>query len=210
MTLSGGSIRSRRSARPSRYMREWFAPQAARELLAFRELVDDYEHHDVLRVILARAARSARRTTHFDLDFPRAPQVEPYWCHKHKRECRPVESARAVSPPVHARHARADQGVREAARERRARRPSLHGDSRDARLRPLVRRHRHVAAVSGPDRLPRATPHAYELLGLDDLRDLELGAAAAGTSRAAIAAYCDGISTSSAARANRCGPARPC
>src|SRR5439155_6424945 len=75
------------------YVRRWFAPQAARELLAFRELVEEYEHADVLRVVLARAARSARRTTHFDLDFPRAPQLEPYWCHKHKRTCRPVETA---------------------------------------------------------------------------------------------------------------------
>ena len=69
---------------------ELFAPQAAAELLAFRELIPEYEHADVLRVVLARAARSARRTTHFDLDFPRAPQLDPYWCHKHKRECRPV------------------------------------------------------------------------------------------------------------------------
>ena len=35
--------------------------------------------------------------------------------------------------------------------------------------------------------------YAYELLGLDDRRELELGAAAAGTSRAALAAYSDGI-----------------
>src|SRR5262249_7485252 len=80
-------------AKPSRYVREWFAPQAARELMSFRELIDDYEHRDVLHVILARAARSARRTTHFDLDAPRTPQRVPYWCHKHKRECRPVERA---------------------------------------------------------------------------------------------------------------------
>src|ERR671922_2221373 len=79
--------------RPSVYLRRWYAPQAARELLAFRSLVDDYEHDDVLRVVLARAARSARRTTHFDLDFPREPQLEPYWCHKHRRTCRPVETA---------------------------------------------------------------------------------------------------------------------
>ena len=46
-----------------------------------------------MRVVLARAARSARLTTHFDLDFPRTPQREPYWCHKHRRECRPVEHA---------------------------------------------------------------------------------------------------------------------
>ena len=44
-------------------------------------------------IVLARAARSARRTTHFDLDFPRAPTTEPYWCFKHKRTCRPTEEA---------------------------------------------------------------------------------------------------------------------
>src|SRR6266542_1500882 len=71
---------------PTAYVKAWFAPRAAAELLFFRSLVDDYEHADVLRVVLARAARSARRTTHFDLDFPREPQLEPYWCHKHRRE----------------------------------------------------------------------------------------------------------------------------
>jgi hypothetical protein len=35
--------------------------------------------------------------------------------------------------------------------------------------------------------------YAYELLGLDDRREQELGAAAAGTSKAALAAYSDGI-----------------
>jgi hypothetical protein len=35
--------------------------------------------------------------------------------------------------------------------------------------------------------------YAYELLGLDDRRRLEVGAAAAGTSRASLAAYVDGI-----------------
>ncbi len=35
--------------------------------------------------------------------------------------------------------------------------------------------------------------YADELLGLDDRRELELGAAVTGTSRAALADYCDGI-----------------
>src|SRR5438132_10757193 len=83
-----------RPERPtSRFVRDWYAPRAAAELLFFRGLVEDYEHADVLRVVLARAARSARRTTHFDLDFPRVPQRAPYWCYKHKRTCRPVETA---------------------------------------------------------------------------------------------------------------------
>src|SRR5207342_1590263 len=79
---------------PSTYVRAWYEPRAAEQLLSFRSLIPDHEHADVLRVILARAARSARRTTHFDLDFPRAPQLDEYWCHKHKRICRPVATAR--------------------------------------------------------------------------------------------------------------------
>src|SRR4029453_6712636 len=78
---------------PGGCVRAWYALQAARELLGFREVLDDYVNSDVLRVVLGRAARSARRTTHFDLDFPRRPQLEEYWCHKHRRICRPVSEA---------------------------------------------------------------------------------------------------------------------
>jgi hypothetical protein len=37
--------------------------------------------------------------------------------------------------------------------------------------------------------------YAYEILGLDDRRERELGAASAGTSRRALEAYVDGIAT---------------
>ena len=82
-----------RPPRPNAYLDAWFAPRAAAELLFYRSLIDDYEHGDVLRIVLARAARSARRTTHYDLDFPREPQRGEYWCHKHRKLCRPVERA---------------------------------------------------------------------------------------------------------------------
>src|SRR5205823_8196408 len=52
------------------YLAEWFAPQAREELLRFGSLAGDYENVDALRIVLARAARSARLTTHFDLDVP--------------------------------------------------------------------------------------------------------------------------------------------
>jgi hypothetical protein len=175
----------------SPYLRRWYAPQARGQLLRFRSLGADYEHADVLHVVVARAARSARRTTHFDLDFPRAPQTQPYWCHKHKRECRPVE--------------RADQFVRrytldtlsrlkEFARVRSARGASvLHGDAR-------------TLALPGPfDAVVTSPPYpglidyheqhryAYELLGLDDRRASEIGAASDGVSRAALGAYVEAI-----------------
>jgi hypothetical protein len=179
------------TGRLSAFARRWFAPQAARELLGFRALVDDYEHADVLRVVLARAARSARRTTHFDLDFPREPQVEPYWCHKHRRECRPVETAsQFLRRYTLDTLARLKEFSRVRARGRVA--TVLHGDVRGLEL---GRFDGVLTSPPYPGLIDYHEQHryAYELFGLDDRRELEVGAAAAGTSRAALADYSDGI-----------------
>ena len=56
----------------NKYLTDWFAPRALEELLAFRALIPEYEYQEFLKVVLSRSARSARRTTHFDLDFPRS------------------------------------------------------------------------------------------------------------------------------------------
>ena len=79
----------------SQYLQEWYAPQALRELLTYRSLLEsgNYQNKNLLRIILARSARSARLTTHFDLDFPNRPQREPYSCYKHSRICHPTEEA---------------------------------------------------------------------------------------------------------------------
>ena len=181
------------------YLRRWFAPDARKQLLRFRSLAGEYEHGDVLRVVLARAARSARRTTHFDLDFPKSPQIEPYWCHKHRRECRPVEHAehfiRRYTLDTLTR-------LKEFGRVRsRKSAVILHGDARELDLPGTF-----DAVVTSPPYPGLIDYHeqhryAYELLGLDDLRAREIGAAARGTSKAALAAYVDGISTVFAAGA---------
>jgi len=176
---------------PSEYVASWFAPQAAHDLLAFRSLIGDYEHSDMLRVILARAARSARRTAHFDLDFPRAPQIEPYWCHKHRRECKPVEHAdhflRRYTLDALTR-------LKEFARLRgKTDAVVVHGDSREVDLGGPF--DAIVTSPPYPGLIDYHEQHryAYELLGLDDLRERELGAAAAGTGKDAIRAYVDGV-----------------
>jgi hypothetical protein len=173
------------------YVEEWFAPQARDDLLRFRSLVDGCEHADVLRVVLARAARSARLTTHFDLDFPRAPQTEPYWCHKHKRECRPIEHAdhfiRRYTLDTLAR-------LKEFGRVRKPRGVVvLHGDART--LEFPARFDAVVTSPPYPGLIDYHEQHryAYELLELVDRRDDEIGAAERGTSRPAVGAYVDGI-----------------
>ena len=75
------------------YLRSWFATPARLQLLLFRSLIEDYKHKDLLKVVLSRAARSARHTTHFDLDFPKQPQTEKYYCYKHGRTCQPTDQA---------------------------------------------------------------------------------------------------------------------
>jgi DNA methylase len=179
----------------SPYVRQWYAPNAVADLLVWRSLMSDYEHADVMRVVLARAARSARRTRHFDLDFPRAPQREPYWCHKHRRECRPVERAdhflrRYALDTL----ARIKAFARVRARDREA--AVVHGDSRE-----LAWEGPFDAVITSPPYPGLIDYHeqhryAYELLGLDDLREREIGAAASGTGRAARAAYVDGVAAS--------------
>jgi hypothetical protein len=192
----------------SPYVREWYAPQAAAELLFWRSLVGDYEHGDVLCVVLARAARSARLTTHFDLDFPRQPQREPYWCHKHRRECRPVGQARhflrRYALDTLAR-IKAFARVRDRAREAVV----LYGDARE-----LDWGGPFDGAVTSPPYPGLIDYHeqhryAYELLGLDDRREHELGAAASGTSRDALAAYADGVADVLARTAGALRPGAP-
>jgi hypothetical protein len=202
------SHRGRAPRRPRGYVAEWFAPRAAAELLHFRSLLEGYEHADVLRVVLARAARSARLTTHFDLDFPASPQREPYWCHKHKRECRPVEEAdKFLGRYLVDTLARLEEFQRVRATGRMA--EVVHGDAR------------YVALDGEFDAVLTSPPYpglidyheqhryAYELLGLDDRRERELGAAARGTSRAAIEEYVAGISAVLGRCAERLAPGAP-
>ena len=182
--------------------------RALRQTLYWREIAGDYEHADVMRIVLARAARSARLTPHFDLDFPRAPQREAYWCHKHRRECRPVERAEHFLR----RYAldtlnRIKEFARVRARSREA--TVLHGDSRE-----LERGGFFDAVVTSPPYPGLIDYHeqhryAYELLGLDDRRERELGAAVSGTSRTALAAYAAGIAASLARAADALRPRAP-
>ena len=178
----------------SEWLANWYSPRALSELLRYRDAAMEAspQVRDVANLILCRSARSARLTTHFDLDFPPTPARGPYWCHKHKRECRPVETAsqflRRYLLDTLARvkeFSRVRDGVRAA--------EMLHGD---ASLLDLGGPYDGViTSPPYPGLIDYHEQHryAYELLGLEDRRETELGAAERGTSRAALAAYANGI-----------------
>jgi DNA methylase len=177
----------------SEWLRLWYSDRALGELLAYRDSIEKLESQtcDVARIILSRSARSARLTTHFDLDFPRSPIRHAYFCHKHKRTCRPVDEAakflrRYTADTI--RRLRAFATVQTDASV-----VVRHADSWTVRLPTKI-----TGVITSPPYPGLIDYHeqhryAYDLLGLADRRLEELGAAESGTSRAAIESYVNGI-----------------
>ena len=178
---------------PSSYLNEWFAPPALQSLLAYQALIDDYTYSDVLRLILSRAARSARRVTHFDLDFPKKPQIEPYHCYKHSRICRPTEDSAQFLKRYSTdtlKRIRAYSAIRKESDV-----TVITGDS------SVVDFPEHDLVVTSPPYVGLIDYHeqhryAYELLGLPWRADSEIGSASNGSSKRARTEYVEGMSES--------------
>ncbi|MBI5297115.1 MAG: class I SAM-dependent methyltransferase [Chloroflexi bacterium] len=179
-------------AEEDEYLKTWFDPQALFELLTFKKLIhsEGYRYTDLLRIILSRSARSARLTTHFDLDFPKQPQTEPYWCYKHSRTCNPTTTAyqflRRYSLDT-IKRIEAYAQIRSNARV-----SIFHADSRQEDI-PAI-----DGVMTSPPYVGLIDYHeqhryAYELLGLEDRRVEEIGAAKQGSSQKAKRAYQEGI-----------------
>ena len=137
--------------------------------------------------MLTRAARSARLTTHYDLDFPRAPARRPYLCHKHKRTCKPVaEAAKFLRRYT-------DDSLRRFADYAAVRTNGdtsvLHADARHVQLPQQA--DGVITSPPYPGLIDYHEQHryAYELLDLVDRRGEEIGAAQAGRTRVARATY---------------------
>jgi len=172
------------------YLREWFAPKALFQILLYRSLIENYEHKDVLKIILSRATRSARLTTHYDLDFPKKPQKESYFCHKHQRICKPTDDALTflsrysidtIKRIKEFSIIRSDAPV-----------TIICDDARKVEFPPFD------TVMTSPPYVGLIDYHeqhryAYELFSLPDKRDLEIGAAFNGNSRKAVEDYVRGI-----------------
>jgi DNA modification methylase len=181
--LSDGAARPK-ARRPGGYLRRWYAPRSLSELTAFRKRIEGTAYPELWKVVLSRSARSARLARHDDLDFPAEPVQGEYFCHKHRRVCRPVGEAdkflrRYVRDAV--------QRVQEFADVRSSEPVSvLHGDAR-------------FVDPPGPVDLVLTSPpypglidyheqhaYAYELLGLARRDSEEIGRGVKG--------YCEDIS----------------
>jgi len=170
------------------YLRQWYAPQALNELLTYRYLIqkESYLYQDLLKIVLSRSARSARLTTHFDLDFPKHPQIEPYWCYKHSRTCFPTrEALKFINRYSLDTLKRVEQF---SVLRTNAEAEVHHADSRLARfpyIHGVITSPPYVGLIDYHDQ----HAYAYHLLGLTDRRIAEIGPAVNGSSHKAKRQY---------------------
>ena len=156
--------------------------------MRYRLALTGRRYEDVLKVILSRAARSARLTTHFDLDFPKRPQLEPYYCYKHSRICSPTRDARRFLERY------SIDAVRRIGQYAEVRKDvATRIEQADARS---FRYPEADLVITSPPYVGLIDYHeqhryAYELLGIEDQSDAEIGAAKRGVSQGAQAAYVD-------------------
>jgi DNA modification methylase len=167
----------------SPYLKQWFATRSRRELLAFRDRIALTCYPDLWRVVLSRAARSARLARHDDLDFPKEPARADYRCHKHGRVCRPVGEAdkflrRYVRDAVQRVQEFADLRLESSA-------AVIHGDARA--VDPPGPVDLVLTSPPYPGLIDYHEQHAYafELLGLDRRDAAEIGRGVKG--------YCDDV-----------------
>jgi len=201
-----GAMPGREPEEGGGYLERWFAPRSLREMLYFRDLIPEYEHQDLLKVLLSRTARSCRLVHHYDLATPKEPVRGPYACYKHMgKTCGPVTT---IVPRL--RFYSADT-VRRVAEFERLRRPAaslvIEGDSRTLRLEDHIRADERLSGkridgvFTSPPYVGQIDYHeqhryAYELFGIQRRDGLEIGPKAKGKGGRAKSAYSRSIAES--------------
>lgn len=175
------------------YINNWYSERAKKELLTYKHIIENenYEYKDVLRIILSRSARSARLCAHNELDWPKEPVREPYYCSKHRRICYPTDEAfkfiKRYSDDVIKR-------ITEFQKLRTNKKIDiLHGDSRKVKLNYEIDGIFTSPPYCGLIDYHLQHEYAYHFLGLEMLKENEIGPKEKGNSKKAQEEYKQGM-----------------
>ena len=194
-----------------RFIDRWFLGTIRAEIELVKgeiEKIKDVNIKDVVRIILSRVVRSCRATTHSDLATLKEPVVNPYYCFKHGKICRPIFSMLKWWLTY------SNDTIRRLAEFNELRTDSfqicLTGDSRaidivkeldfyNSELAVMVRDRGINGIFSSPPYVGLIDYHeqhayAYELFGFERRDNLEIGSFLNGQGEAARNSYVEGIS----------------
>ncbi|MGH7195937.1 MAG: DNA methyltransferase [Candidatus Saccharimonadales bacterium] len=168
----------------------------------------DVKMRKILALILSRTIRSCRATTHSDLATLKQPQLETYYCFKHKKICKPLFSIRKMLSRY------GYDTLQRIAQFDALRQPAYYsviaGDGITVNIYDEVNKqnpafakllkHQSLAGIfCSPPYVGQIDYHeqhayAYDLLGFERKDDLEIGPLYGGQGIEARKAYVEGIS----------------
>lgn len=88
-------IENKIDAESNNFLEKWILNNSRNEIkiiLNEIEQLEESQEKDLLKVILTRTIRSGRATTHSDLATLTEPVIQPYYCTKHYKICKPLFS----------------------------------------------------------------------------------------------------------------------
>jgi len=179
----------------SDYLNEWYSKDALISLLIFKNLIANYRYQNVLKIILSRSARSSRMAPHHELNFPDRPYKENYYCYKHSCICRPTMNSMIFIKKY-------CKDVLRRLTEFNELRKDVYTKSffRDSRKFDFSERaHKIDGVITSPPYVGMMNYHeqhryAYELFGIKDNSENEIGSRFKGIGKIAISKYKSDIS----------------
>lgn len=190
------------------FLDKWFISNVRNEMdLVFRKIkgIQNARSKKICAIILSRTIRSCRATTHYDLATLKEPQFSTYYCHKHKKICKPIFSIKKMFN----RYAYDTlRRLKEFEKLRtNAQFSIIPGDSRDVNIprsikkpqfRELVKKKQIDGIFTSPPYVGQIDYHeqhayAYDLFGYGRKDELEIGPLYKGQGGAARQSYVEGI-----------------
>ncbi len=193
------------------FLDKWYIKNIRKEIeFAFSQIkkIKDEKNKRALAVILSRAIRSCRATTHSDLATLKEPQITTYYCWKHKKICKPLFSIkywfdRYANDTI--------SRIREFQKiKSNAHWASITGDSRVVNIEKeikdrnknfykLINSQKIKGIFTSPPYVGQIDYHeqhayAYDLFGFSRKDDLEIGPLCKGQGLEAKKSYVEGIS----------------
>lgn len=193
------------------FLDKWYIKNVRDEIdFAFEQTkkVKDEKNKRIIAVILSRAIRSCRATTHSDLATLKEPQLTTYYCWKHKKICKPLFSIKfwftryandtmsrlrefqKLKNGAHWATISADSRTVDIAKELK---------TRNKKFAELLTKQKIQGIFTSPPYVGQIDYHeqhayAYDLFGFERKDNLEIGPLYSGQGLAARNSYVDGIS----------------
>jgi len=195
----------------SGFLSKWFSKRVRQELFYYIRLIEkekDENIKNIMKIVLSRAARSCRATTHSDLATLKEPQTKPYYCSKHGKICTPINSI-----TTHLRRYTIDT-IERLKEYSKLKKPVfsgvIHGDSREVNLFEKIKKQNpefyKILVKQKIDGIFTSPPYvgqidyheqhayAYELFEIKRKDDKEIGPLYKGQGNKAKEEYVEGIS----------------